>query len=163
MIIFVIIALILIAQIIYKIVRRDQINQQNFYFDQEMSKLSIIPNIKKKNILIMFVSIVLSLICLSLPIALNVSLHMQFPKEMFIGKLNFLFTFVLAYSCFILMNIINHKILKSYIYEYQLKNPDVNEDVLPKIDLKMIFINDLTNVFITIFVLVLIVALYVFI
>lgn len=163
MIIFIVIGLFLIGQIVYKLVLKERIKQQNFYFEEEMAKLVNVPTLKKKTPLITFVSIVLSLICLSLPIALNVSLHMQFPKEMFLGKLNFLFTFLLSYGCFVLMNIIHHKIVKSYIDEYKIKNPDVNEELLPKINLKYIFINDLTNVFVTIFVLILIISLYIFI
>ena len=51
---------------------------------------------------------------------------MHFTKEMFIGKLNFLFTFFLGYALFILANIIQYKIIKSYVIEYKQTNPEID-------------------------------------
>lgn len=163
MIVISIVALILITQIIVKIVLKNQIKSDNYYQEQEMAKLSIIPNIKKKSILATVVSIGLTLVILCLPIVLNVCLYMQFPFEMFFGKINMLFTFFLAYLCFILMNLIHNLIIKSYIHEYKQSHPEVEEELLPKINLKKVFLSDLSNVFITIFISVLLIALYFFI
>ena len=163
MIIFIFIALVLIAQIVYKIINRKKINIEKYYLDEEYAKFNILPNYRAKSTIATIVSIVLSLVCLTLPIALNVCFYMHFPKYMFLGKLNFIFTFFISYLCFILMNLINNKILESYIHEYKQSNPEINDELLPSFNYKKLFINDITNVFITIFITILIIALYVFI
>lgn len=160
MIVIIVVALIMITQIIIKIVKREAIKADNYYFEQEMAKLSIIPNHKKKSVLATIVSILLALVVLCLPIAINTTFYIHFPIEMLFGKINMLFTFVLAYLCFILMNLIHHKIIKSYIYEYKQNNPEVDDNLLPSINLKKVFLSDLSNVFITIFISVLLIALF---
>lgn len=160
MIVFIVIGIIIIIQIVLKIVKNKQIKVDNYNYNQEMTKLSILPNRKKINVLATIVSIVLSLVVLSLPITLNVCLYMMFPLKMIFGQVNMLFTFVLSYLCFILMNLIHHKIIKSYIYEYKEKHPEVEEESLPSINLKKVVLSDLCNVFISIFILVLLTALF---
>lgn len=160
MIVFIVIGIIIIIQIVLKIAKNKQIKVDNYNYNQEMTKLSILPNRKKINVLATIVSIVLSLVVLSLPITLNVCLYMMFPLKMIFGQVNMLFTFVLSYLCFILMNLIHHKIIKSYIYEYKEKHPEVEEESLPSINLKKVVLSDLCNVFISIFILVLLTALF---
>lgn len=163
MILFLIIALVFIGQILYKVINRQKIRVEKFYLDEEYAKFNILPNYRKKSIVASIISIILSLVCLTFPIALNISFYMQFPKYMLFGKINLLFTFVIAYLCFILMDLINNKILLSYIYEYKQSNPEISDEMLPSINLKKIFINDITNIYITIFITIVIIALYVFI
>ena len=50
-----------------------------------------------------------------------------------------------------------------YIHEYKQSNPEISDEILPSINLKKIFINDITNIYITIFITIVIIALYVFI
>ena len=161
MIIFIIISLIIIAQIVVKIVLRDKIKTCNFLFNNEMSKFYNIPNHKRKSVIASIVSICLSLLVLVLPITLNITLYMHFPKEMFIGKLNFLFTFFLGYALFILANIIQYKIIKSYVIEYKQTNPEIDDELLPNIYLKKVFLVELSNVFVSLFVLILVVILFI--
>lgn len=162
MIVFIVMALILITQIILRIVLRKRFSDLSFELDNEMAKFSILPNYKKKMALATFLSILLTLVVLILPIALNVWLHMFFPVIMFFGKLNLLFTYFLAYSFFIIVNLIQNKMLKSYVYEYKVANPEVDESLLPVINLKKVLYSDLCNFFISIFVTLLIVALFIF-
>ncbi len=161
MIVFIVIALIIISQIVVKIVLKENIKTYNFIFNNEMAKFSNIPNYKRKSVVASVVSILLSLLVLMLPIALNITFYMHFPKQMFVGKLNFLFTFFLGYSLFILANVIQYKIIKSYVFEYKQTNPEIDDELLPNINLKKVFLVELSNVFVSLFVLVLIIVLFI--
>ena len=63
-----------------KLEQRGKIRVEKFYLDEEYAKFNILPNYRKKSIVASIISIILSLVCLTFPIALNISFYMQFPK-----------------------------------------------------------------------------------
>ena len=85
---------------------------------------------------------------------------MHFPKEMLIGKLNLCFSFILSFSIFMVANLIQYKIIKCYIHEFKVANPNISNDQLPNISLKDVFVLDLTNILTTAICIALTIALY---
>lgn len=160
MIVFVILALLIIAQIILRIVYNKKIKNVSETINYEMSKFENIENHKRKNALSTIVAFLISIIIFTFPVAINILFYMHFPVKMFVGKLNICFTFFLAYAVFMVANLIQYKIINCYIYEHKTKNPTAKEEELPNIKLKNIAYVELFNVFTTAICLILSLALY---
>ena len=161
MILFVILAILLIAQVITYFLNRQKIKKINDEISKEHEKLKVIPNFKKKSVLVYVVAFLLTALVYFFPVTLNIVLHMHFSSKMFLGKLNLIFTFVLSFSAFIVVDIIQNKILQSYVIEYKQKNPDINPSDLPDINIKKIFIVDLLNIFTSVISVVLVIILFI--
>lgn len=162
MILFIILALILLTQIIIRFSLKNKINNVINIFNQEFDKFQVIDNYKKKQTKSIFVSFLITLLVFSLPIALNIILYMHFPKEMVIGKMNLLFTFIILFSLFIVYDLIYTQILKCYVDEFKENNLNIEEDALPKLNLKYSIVNSSLNYINTVIIIIFIITIYIF-
>lgn len=160
MIVFVILSILIIAQIIVRFTLNEKFKNISNNLNIEMTKFEIVENHKKKNLVAGIVGFIVVLIIFTFPVALNVLLYMHFPKEMLIGKLNLCFSFILSFSIFMVANLIQYKIIKCYIHEFKVANPNVSNDQLPNISFKDVFVLDLTNILTTAICIALTIALY---
>lgn len=121
-----------------------QIKEIKEQIREESEKISLLPNAKKTSMLVVLLSFVIVLAAFSLPIAILVSLFMQFSSLTRMFYVCILLVGIFSYAIFVLTDVLYYYIMK-FCFKQTYQNKE--EKIELNISIKDVFVCDLLSPF----------------